>query len=265
MRRRRSLSLLLTLAPGVLAPGALAPGALAHEGLHVDGSLQTCDIRFSADLTQGAFRRFVREIGDIVIHKSGGPATLPRGDVELGIAYSASPVDQRSDAWNDTFHHPDGEHDLGDAIALPMIHARVGLGRGTDLGAYFSGNPDASYRLVGLGLKCGVLPRAAPAAELAVSLDWGLLFGPDDTTVHAVGVDLHAGRRWKAITGYASAGAAWAHGVERSPLVSLQAENPVTPHWSLGLSPRVWKQLSVDLRARFASVETFELRLGHTF
>jgi hypothetical protein len=260
MTRRRSLSFLLPLAPAIFAPGALA-----HDGLNVNASNETCDIQFSADLTQDAFERFTREIGDIVVHKSGGTGVLRPGEVELAIAYSSTPIDQRSAAWNETFHHPDAEHDLGDAIQLPMIYGRFGLGRSMDLGAYFSGNPSASYRLTGLGLKRNVLEGATSAADLAVSLDWGLLFGPDDTTIHALGTDLHASRSWKAITGYASAGATWAHGVERSPLVDLQTEDPLTAHWSVGLSPRVWRHVGVDLRARFASVNTFELRVGHTF
>ena len=260
MARCRSLSYLLLLSPPILVPGALA-----HDGLNVNESNETCDIQFSADLTQGGFARFTREAADIVVHKSGGTAVLSPGELELGIGYSTSPIEQRSEAWNETFHHPNAEHDLGDAIALPMLYGRFGLGRRTDLGAYFSGNPSASYRLAGLGLKRNLFQGASSAPDLAVSLDWGLLFGPDDTTIHALGTDLHASRSWKAITGYAAGGLGWAHGVERSPLVDLQTEDSLTAHWSLGLSPRVWRHVVLDLRARFASVDTFEFRVGHTF
>jgi len=250
--------------PLILLP-ALFSDSTAHDGLNVDEGLETCDIRFSADLTQDDFARFTREIGDIVVHKSSGADVLQPGDVELGLAYSTSPIDQHAAAWNETFHHPHADHPLGDAIALPMIWGRVGLGREADLGAYFTGNPDASYRLAGLGLKRSLLRAASSAPDLAVSVDWGLLFGPDDTTVHALGADLHASRGWRRVTGHAAAGLTWAHGVERSPLVELRAEDRFTPHASVGLSPRLWRHLSLDLRARFASVNTFELRLGHVF
>lgn len=251
----------------LIALGAttFAPGALAHEGLHVNESNETCDFEFSADLTQSAFARFTREVGDIVVFKNGGAAVLPAGRAELGIGYSSSPIDQHSAAWNDTFTHPDAGHELGDAISLPMLYGRIGLGRGMDLGAYFTGNPDASYRLAGLGLKRSVHRDAAGLSSLAVSLDYGLLFGPDDTTVHALGTDLHAGRTWEAFTAHASAGLTWAHAVERSPVVALESEDTVGPHGSVGVSPRLWRQLNMDITARFASANTFEVRFGHIF
>lgn len=253
----------MALALAIAATGT-ATRALAQD-LHVDASLKECDIRFAPELTQDAFERFTREAGDIVVQKTTGTEVLRPGGFEFGLAYSHSPIEQKSDAWNDTFAHPDDRHELGDAIAMPSLYLRAGLGRSLEVGGYFTGNPEASYRFAGLGFKYGLPSRAPGGLGLAASLDYGLLFGPDDVMVHALGGDLHASRTWGWLTAHASGGVTFAHAEETSPVVDLATADTVAPHASVGASPRLWGPLRIDVLARFASVQTYEARIGTGF
>ena len=261
---RISVALAALIVNFVLVGMGFVPDALGHE-LNVNGTLQECDIQFSANLTQSAFERFTREGGDIVMYKNTGTTVLAPGRTELSVSYMSSPIDQHADAWNETFHHPDGDHPLGDAIAVPAVYGRIGLGKRMDFGAYFTMNPKASYRFTGAGLKVDLPWDSGALPDLAASMDYGLLFGPDDVTVHSLGGALHTSGTWKAITAYGSAGVTWAHAEERSPLVELQNANTTSPYLGVGLSPQLWNVLQIDLRARFASVNTFEVKFGHAF
>lgn len=249
----------------VLAVATLfAPRALA-QALHVHDTLKECDIEFSPELTQASFEQWTKEVGDIIVYKNMGTQVLPPGRFEFALSYMTNPVNQHSDAWNDTFHHPNADHPLGDAINFPAVYARVGLGRRMDLGGYFTMNPEASYRFTGIGLKYGLTSNSEGWADLAVSADYGLLFGPDDTMIHALGADLHTSHSWKPLTAYAAAGVTFAHGEETSPVVELSATDTFAPHVSVGLSPQLGGIINLDLRARFSEINSYELKIGHSF
>lgn len=248
----------------VSAGTPFTPRALADE-LHVHDTLKECDIQFSPDLTQGSFERWTREVGDIIVYKNTGTEVLRAGRTELALSYMSTPVDQHSDAWNDTFHHPNADHPLGDAIEFPAIYGRVGIGHRMDLGAYFTMNPEASYRFTGLGLKYDLSGDSGRWLDLAASLDYGLLFGPDDTMIHAVGTNLHAGHGWRPVSVYAAGGMTWAHGEEMSPVVDLASTNTSSPQLSIGATPHVWGMFDIDFRARFSAVNTYEIKLGYGF
>src|SRR5512138_3230082 len=91
-----------------VALALLAPiAALATPVLHVDPSLDDCEVHFSAQLTQDAYHRFVREFGTVSAFKQGAPPpTLGRGHVALDLEQIYFSVDEESAAWNDTFTHP---------------------------------------------------------------------------------------------------------------------------------------------------------------
>ena len=259
-----AIALLGLIALLAIAETTLAPRALAHP-LNVTSSLEECNIQFSSALTQGAFERFTREGADIVVYKNSGTDVLPAGRFELALSYMSTPIDQHSDAWNETFHHPDANHPLGDAISVPALYGRVGLGRRLDLGGYFTMNPNANYRFAGGGLKYALATGSNRWADLAASVDYGLIFGPDDVMVHALGTDLHVSHSWNLVTLYAAGGGTWAHAEETSPVVDLTTEDTFAPHAIVGVSPRLLGFMDLDLRARFSAVNTFEVKFGHRF
>jgi len=93
----------------------------------------------------------------------------------------------------------------------------------------------------------------------------GLLFCPDDTMIHAVSTNLHAGHGWRPVSVYAARGMTWAHGEEMSPVVDLASTNTSGPQLSIGATPHVWGMIDIDFRARFSAVNTYEIKLGYGF
>ena len=106
---------------------ALAHGAGGHAAdpnLNVDASLEDCSVEFAPELTQGAFRRFAREFGSVAAFKQGAPpTTLGQWGFAVGVERIAFSVEEKSDAWNDTFAHPDAYHELGSDMAFPKLRA----------------------------------------------------------------------------------------------------------------------------------------------
>lgn len=270
MKRTTWIAILVGAAAGLVPVAGFANVHYQTDpntGLHVNPSLKECDVQFAANLTQASFRRFVREGGDIVSYKNlGGARVLPAGDFELAVGYASSPIDQFSGAWNDTFHHPYGTHYLGDRIAMPLLEGRVGLGRSLDVGAYFTGNPEAKYRLAGAGLKWSFLRSESNLVpDMAASVNYGIFFGMKDTTVHALGLDYHASKTWSVFTPYVGVGGTVTYADERSPVVELDAESTLMPHASAGLSIRPWRGIDLDAGATLGSVPTYQVRVGYIF
>ena len=114
MTRARNLLVALVLMAPAAALAHSSHGQAIDPPLHVDPTLEDCSVVFSADLTQDAFRRFAREFGSLSAFKPNAPAaTLGRGGFTLGIEQLNFTVEEHSDAWNDTFAHPDADHELG--------------------------------------------------------------------------------------------------------------------------------------------------------
>src|SRR5262252_7557217 len=146
---RTLLVALMLMAPAT----ALAHGA-GDPPLHVDPNLKDCSVVFAADLTQDAFRRFAREFGSLSAFKPNAPAaTLGPGHFTLGLEQLNFTVEEHSNAWNDTFAHPNADHDLGADKSFPLARVRVGVADKLDLGAYWSRNPNANYGWLGLEAK----------------------------------------------------------------------------------------------------------------
>ena len=127
------VALVLMVPATALAHGSA--GQAIDPPLHVDPTLEDCSVVFSAGLSQDAFRRFAREFGSVSAFKPGATAApLGRRGVTFGIEQLSFPVEDHSDAWNDTFAHPDAEHELGDSQSFPLARARVGVTDRFDLG-----------------------------------------------------------------------------------------------------------------------------------
>jgi hypothetical protein len=124
------------------------PAQSAHPPLHVDPSVRDCSVRFAPGLTQHAFGRFAREFGSVSAFKqAASPATLGRGRVLFAIQSLSFRIDDRADAWNDTFVHPDAEHTLGARQDLPAAHAARRRDRRPRRGRLLHGEPERELRL----------------------------------------------------------------------------------------------------------------------
>jgi len=250
----------------------LAPAtALAHDSsdppLHVDPSLEDCSVEFSADLTQDAFRRFAREFGSLSAFKPSAPAaTLGRGHVTLGLEQLNFTVEEHSDAWNDTFAHPNAEHDLGADKSFPLARVRFGVTDKLDLGAYWTRNPNANYGWLGLEAKYGFAQSAGETpVQFAGRLAYTKTLYVHDMDMHTITAEVGGSRTyWSRLTPFVYLGSDVVIARERSGVVALHSETQFVPHAIAGAELRWW-HLALGGEVVAATVPSYQLSVATAF
>lgn len=266
----RSPRLILVALMSLMPTAALAHGADGHAAdpnLHVDPSLRDCSVRFAPELTQAAFARFVREFGSVSAFKMmSPPTTVGRKRVALEIQQLNFTVEEKSDAWNDTFYHPDAYHELGADKSFPMLRLRVGVSDNVDLGAFYSENPNANYGWLGLEIKYAMLRQSEKTpVTLALRGAYTKTLYVHDMDMHAVTVDVAAGRTFRdLLTPYLGLGADAVLARETSNAVALQTETQVVPHAVGGLEVRFW-HVALGAEAQVAALTTFQMQVTALF
>ena len=223
---RLVMALLLVSAAPIAAQSSVPP-------LHEDPAVDDCSVRFAPVLSQGAFRRFVREFGSVSAFKqASSPGTLGKGRVLVGIEMMAFTIDDRADAWNDTFTHPHGEHPLGSTQRFPKLKLRVGVTDDLDVGAFYTKNFEANYGWLGIDGTYRVLTESERVPmSLAVRGAYTKTLYVSDMDMHALTVDVSAGRRLGSIVRpYVGVGADAVLATETSDAVNLRRETVVAPH-----------------------------------
>lgn len=211
--------------------------------LHVDPSLKDCEVVFAPELTQSAFRRFVREFGSISAFKQmSPPTTLGKGGVAIGIDMIYFTVDEASDAWNDTFAHPDSLHYLGSDKKIPSVKLRVGVTDALDMGVYYTRNPNANYGWLGVEGRYGLL-RQNETMPISLTLRgaYTKTLYVSDMDMHTFTYDVSGGRTfWNRVTPYVGWGsdAVWAR--ETSDAVQLKTELQAVSRAFAGVGVRLW-------------------------
>lgn len=265
----KTMRMLLVLGLCLAPATARAHGEGDHDpdpNLHVNPGLKDCSVQFAPELTQPAFHRFVREFGSVAAFKMTPPTTLgPRG-VAIAIEQIRFTVEERSDAWNDTFYHPDAYHELGSERSFPKVRLRVGAGERLDLGAFYTENPNANYGWYGLEAKYGLLRQGETMpVSLAVRGAYTRTLYVDDMDMHAGTFDVAAGRTfWNVLTPYIGGGADAILARETSDTVQLQTEEMVVPHAFGGFELRYW-HLLVGGEANVGDIATFQFQVGAAF
>ncbi|HSA56594.1 MAG TPA: hypothetical protein VLE53_12875 [Gemmatimonadaceae bacterium] len=229
--------------PTLIAAAALvlaAPLQAQHEHptLHVNPAYRECHVRFAPNLTQSAFGRFVREFGTVSAYKQMAPAsTLGRGNVSVGIEMMSFQIDHWSDAWNDTFAHPDEHHELGARQEFPKVKLRVGVTDDIDVGAFFTRNPLSNYGWVGVDGKYRLLSEEEnKPVTLAVRGAYTKTLYVTDMDMHALTADVSVERRFgRLFRPYVGLGADAVYARETSDVVNLRTERSVVPHVLGGL------------------------------
>ena len=267
MASARTLLLgLLLMAPAT----ALAHGTDVHvfdPPLHVDPTLKDCSVVFSADLTQDAFRRFAREFGSLSAFKANAPAaTLGRGGFTLGLEQLNFTVEEHSDAWNDTFAHPDAEHELGADKSFPLARVRVGVADKLDLGAYWTRNPNANYGWLGLEVKYGFAASEGPEpVNFAARVAYTKTLYVHDLDMHTITAELAGSRTfWNRLTPFVYVGSDVVIARERSDVVALNSETLVVPHLIGGAEFRWW-HVALGGEVVAATVPSYQFSLSTVF
>lgn len=249
---------------------ALAHGQGAHAAdpnLHVDPSLDDCSVVFAPELTQSAFHRFAREFGSLGAFKQASPpTTLGRRGFSAAVEYISFSVDDKSDAWNDTFAHPDAYHELGSDLAFPKLSLRFGVTDELDIGAFYSENPTANYGWAGFDVKYGMLRQGeGMPVSLAVRGAYTKTLYVADMNMHAVGVDVSIGRTfWDVLTPYVGVGSDAVLVRETSDAVDLDDEAVLVPHATAGFQVRSW-HVAVGAEAQLSAVNSYHAQVSAVF
>ena len=254
---RLVMALLLVSAAPAAAQSSLPP-------LHEDPSVDDCSVRFASTLSQGAFRRFVREFGSVSAFKqASSPATLGKGRVLFAIEQMTFTIDDRADAWNDTFTHPDGDHPLGSTQKFPKLKLRVGVTDDLDVGAFYTRNFTANYGFAGIDGTYRVLTESERApVSLAVRSAYTKTLYVTDMDMHALTVDVSAGRRLGGIaTPYVGVGADAVLARETSDAVSLRRESVVAPHLIGGIDVRLGR-LALGAELTLGARPSVQVQIG---
>jgi hypothetical protein len=263
---RNLLVALLLMAPAT----ALAHGSDAHAidpPLHVDPTLEDCSVVFSADLTQDAFRRFAREFGSLSAFKPTAPAsTLGRGGFSLGLEQLNFTVEEHSDAWNDTFAHPDAAHELGADKSFPLLRARVGVADRLDLGAYWTRNPNANYGWLGLEARYGFANSGGDSpVHFGARAAYTKTLYVHDMDMHTITAELAGSRTfWSRLTPYLYMGTDVVIARERSDVVALHSETLLVPHLIGGAELR-YGHVALGGEYVIATVPSYQFSLSTVF
>jgi hypothetical protein len=170
------------------------------------------------------------------------PAPLGRRHVAVGVEQMSFNVEEKSDAWNDTFAHPDAYHELGSEHTFPKVRLRVGVSDHLDFGAFYTRNPNANYGWLGLEAKYGLLRQSATMPiTLALRGAYTKTLYVHDMDMHAVTADVSAGRTfWNVFTPYVGLGTDAVLARETSDAVALATEMQSVAHVLGGLELRYW-------------------------
>lgn len=239
--------------------------AQSYPTLHVDPTLKECSVEFAPNLTQSAYRRFVREFGSVSAYKQqqSGPGTLGRGRLAISFEMMDFSVDQNASAWNDTFAHPNDHHPLGEKHNFPMFEVRAGLTDKLDLGAFYTRNPEANYGWLGLDAKYAMLNEAAGSpVSMAVRAAYTKTLYVTDMDMHAATADVSVGRKFGLLRPYVGLGADGVYARETSSAVNLGNEFSVVPHAFGGVDMTLWNRVSVGAEYTRGVIASTHIQVG---
>jgi hypothetical protein len=241
--------------------------ALAAPALHVNTSLEDCSVQFAPELTQGAFRRFAREFGSVSAFKQGSPpTTLGRWGFSVDVEQIFFSVEDESAAWNDTFAHPDADHELGSDLSVPKLRLRVGVTDDLDVGAFYAENPNANYGWLGLEAKYRILEqREGMPVALAVRGAYTKTLYVADMNMHALSADVSVGRTfWNVLTPYLGLGSDAVVVRETSDAVDLKSEALVVPRLTAGFEVRYW-HVAIGAEAQLSALTSYQATVSAVF
>lgn len=267
MQRSHLLFAALILVTPVQALAHGPDGHPADPNLHVGDDYEECYVRFSSALTQREFRRFAREFGSVSAFKQMAPPTaLGQLGFSAGLEYTWFPIEDKADAWNDTFAHPDQYHELGDTQAFPKLKLAVGVTEDLDVGAFFTKNWWANYGWLGIDAKYRLLKQDEDMpVSVALRGAYTKTLFVEDMDMHALTLDASAGRTfWEVLTPYVGLGTDMVLARETSDAVDLDTEVPVVPHAFAGVELRYW-HVAFGFEGQIGALPSAQMQVSAVF
>ena len=268
MQRNHLITGAVAIAIAFIQTPASAQGT-GRPHLHDNGKWDECSIQLSSTLTQGAWRQFTGEAGLVAYFRPLTDARpLGRGRFELSAVQWETAIDDADAAWNDTFVHPDSAHYLfeGRGLKFPGLMARAGVSAGTDVGVYFTKNPNANYGFFGAQVQRRLVGGADRRWAASARASFVSLYGPDDADLTVYGMDLVASRkltvtRWAAVSPYVGVSGYLSTSHEKSAAVALRDERVAGGQAMAGVVLQLSKaRIAAEYNA--ASVRTISLKVG---
>ena len=246
-----------------------------HDGPHGRPHLHTsnrwgeCSIQLSSRLTQRAWRQFTGEAGLVAYFRPLADAEpLGRGRFEVSMVQWETAIDDGDDAWNDTFVHPDSAHYLfeGRGLKFPGLMVRAGVSAGTDVGVYFTKNPNANYGFFGGQVQRRLVGGEDRRWAASARASFVSLYGPEDADLTVYGMDLVASRkltltRWAEVSPYVGVSGYLSTSHEKSAAVALDDERVAGGQVMAGAVLQISKaRIAAEYSA--AKVRTISLKVG---
>jgi len=266
----KSISRIAMVALAVTVPLSQGVAQDAHPHLHLTTRWKECSIQLDPSLTQEAWRQFTQEAALVAYFRPvADAAPMGRGKFEFSILQWDTGIDDHDAAWNDTFVHPDSAHwlfDEGGGLKFPGLMVRAGVSDRTDVGLYFTKNPNANYGFYGAQLQRQLFGDAKGVWAASARLSGVRLYGPEDVDLTLGGMDLVASRRialkrWVSLSPYAGVSSYFSTSHEKSPLVSLNNETVGESQAFVGASLQLsGARLGVEYNA--ARVNTVSMKIG---
>ena len=227
-----ALAIALSNTPVAAQAHEHGPGDGQSPTLHISNRWKECSIQLDQSLTQSAWRQFAQEAGLVAYFRPMADAKpMGKGKFEVSLVQYETRIDDNDAAWNDTFVHPDSAHWLfeGSGLKFPGLMARVGVSNKTDVGVYYTKNPNANYGFYGAQVQQNFVGSTTSDWAAAGRLSVVHLFGPEDVDLTVLGLDLIASREfaltsWASVSPYAGVSSYLTAAREKSPVVDLDDE-----------------------------------------
>lgn len=235
--------------------------------INVNNKLTTCDIELSPNLTQDEWNEFTRQFGHIIYFNPMASAKpLGTKHFDITLDYKFTPIDQTIGAWNNTFHHPDSTHYLGDAIAFPGLHARMGVSEKVDVGIYFShaGPFGGHYGFIGGEVKYAFLNDTEKGLAASVRGSYMQLISVKDFNFSNYGLDVSASKTIGKFTPYVGVAGTLSHSKEVTEKVNLSNENVFDARAIAGIEFKT-KVLNLGAEIDVSELTTYGIKIGVTF
>jgi len=265
---KSQILMLLTVLAILISTPLLYAGDGGHvQPLHTNDQWKECSFVLDKDLTQKDWHQFAEEAGLVVYYRpmtSAKPMGI--GNIELAITNMATSIDDRDDAWDDTFSHPDSTHWLfsGGALGFPGIAFRAGITDKIDGGLYFTKNPNANYGFYGGQLQYNLLNDLTTGMAAAIRASFVRMFGPEDLNQGIYGLDLMVSKDVNRYSPYAGISTYLSSVQATTSKVNLDDESVTGLQGMIGVATN-FSHLRLSVERHFASVNTTSILLGYGF
>ena len=238
--------------------------------LHVSTKWKDCSFQIDPSLTQDQWKKFSKEAGEVIYFRPLiDSKPMGRGKFELSVLQWNTRIDETSDAWNNTFVHPDSEHWLigGEQLPLPGLAFRAGVSKNIDAGIYWTKNFDANYGAWGAQVQYNFLNDSSGHWAASSRATVSSLYGPDDLNLRVYGLDLNASKEfrihypWLLIAPYAGLSAGVAHAHEKTEVVNLKDETHMDFRGTIGTVLKI-SIVRLGVEYNVAEVNSFSYKLG---